>query len=158
LKGGVGGEKSRSILREMTMFDENCGYRGTRGGCGDAAWRGAARRGASCGIVSRRIVTPRSGIQIALLAVSPSSFPPRQKGESPGVNAGQKPRRASRGRGQAAKTRGGHGCRALSRVAREILVAADTIIQMRRRSDRRTKARRNERRGVEEESQFSAGI
>lgn len=41
------------------------------------------RCAASCDIASRRIVTPRSGIQIALLAVSPTffflSFPPRQK-------------------------------------------------------------------------------
>lgn len=51
----------------------------------------ASRRVASCDIVPRGIVTPRSGIQIALLAVSSTFFPPRQK-EDLCVTAGQKPR------------------------------------------------------------------
>jgi len=54
----------------------------------------ASRRVASCDIVPRGIVTPRSGIQIALLAVSPTFFLPRQK-EDLCVTAGQKPRAAA---------------------------------------------------------------
>lgn len=79
-------EKNRqSTLHEITMFNGNCGRRGTRGEprrSRAAVTRGGhvRRRGchvrcaASCDIASRRIVTPRSGIQIALLAVSPTFF------------------------------------------------------------------------------------
>lgn len=78
-------------------------------------WGARRRRGchvrcaASCDIASRRIVTPRSGIQIALLAVSPTffSFPPRQK-EDLCVTAGQKPRATTRHHEQTAKTCDGH--------------------------------------------------
>jgi len=95
--------------------------------------RGAARRVASRRLVWHRLAPNRDATERysdCALSGFADLFPAVTKGGSPGVNAGQKP----------AKTRGGHGCRALSRVARQILVAADIIIQMGQRSDRRTKA------------------
>lgn len=106
-------------------------------------WGARRRRGchvrcaASCDIASRRIVTPRSGIQIALLAVSPTFF-----FFSAATKGGSLCNRWSEAaRDDAASRANGKNVRwtsyralGLSRVsprlcvAREILVAADTII------------------------------
>lgn len=71
IAGAAAHEASRSGHARRSRAAVTCGARRRRG-C-------HVRCAASCDIASRRIVTPRSGIQIALLAVSPTFFFRRDK-------------------------------------------------------------------------------
>lgn len=126
IAGTAAHEASRSGHARRSRAAVTCGVRWCRS-C-------HVRCAASCDIASRRIVTPRSGIQIALLAVSPTFFSlAATKGESL-CNRWSEAARDDVAWRATAKTCDGHHIARSSwvsprlYVAREILVAADTII------------------------------
>lgn len=93
--GSVVGKNRRNTLREITMFNENCECRGTRGDRGGWPWLSPTpRRDAPRRLVWHRLVPNRDAAKRysdCALSGFAEFFPPRQKGDLC-VTAGQKPR------------------------------------------------------------------